>query len=255
MIQSMSTGIIISSFSMVFFFACKTNEIEECSYKYLESFVEESKVKDGSKMAGTIKMEANFKKLGATTAEIQLVDTTFLKLKDVITKRESIYETKFIQKHNAAVHVLCALDREYENETDSIKRDLLFMEKMQKRTEYFNYFLKGEILQNLEEVPENTPVNTPIEEKILSTPDKDGTNKVPKKVVKRNHKEDDSDLIIITPYKYGETKITSLSRNSGQININNSGSSVPLGVRKGDLIIITFSSGKTKEIVYDGTNL
>ena len=61
--------------------------------------------------------------------------------------------------------------------------------------------------------------------------------------------------ILLTPDFFGEVRITKVYRNGTMININNNGASVPIGLRKGDKIVIEFSSGNLKKIKYNGSNL
>jgi hypothetical protein len=116
----------------------------DCPYEALVSIEETEKLKEGSTLTGNLEfvIKSNLKKLGEGTATIGGTDTSFLGRVDRIYSERTNYSTEFLETHNSIIQLLCAIEKDLKDtSTSETVKELLFREKIEKRTQYFNFLL------------------------------------------------------------------------------------------------------------------
>lgn len=121
-----------------------TKEASSCSYEKLVSESVQTNSTNGHKVSLEIegKILANIKKLGAVEGKFRASDSIYLNLVSEIKKQTVNYSDEFLATHNAIVQILCDIENQLKDSTlNTEQRAKLFQEKMDRRTEYFDFLL------------------------------------------------------------------------------------------------------------------
>jgi hypothetical protein len=146
------TIIIISAFLI---YSCKSDQhtsekatsSSDCPYQEIEISENNEQYNDGNKFSGGIKinLESNMellKKNGKGEITIEVSDTTILNNVAKQISKKTLYSANFMETHNSIIQILCSIEKDLQDTTlSSITRDALLIEKVKKRTDYFNFLL------------------------------------------------------------------------------------------------------------------
>lgn len=117
----------------------------ECSYQELNSINNSETSKNGNTANGSVEftIKSNLEKLGKIELGINASDTLDVERVDKILKASTSYSTEFFERHNSIVQILCDIEKDLKDTTLSLSsRELLFKEKIEKRTQYFDFILE-----------------------------------------------------------------------------------------------------------------
>lgn len=146
---------------LIFIMLTSCKKEEECVYKSLVNTSSRTQVKNGSLATGIImaNIKANLKKLGMADVQIKLMDSSFFDLKNEITNKEVVYDYEFMRIHNTIVQILCDIEHDLKNETNTNRKNALLKDKILKRSEYFDFILKASSKDSNITSPESVPKN------------------------------------------------------------------------------------------------
>jgi hypothetical protein len=149
-----------------------TKEASSCSYEKLVSESVQTNSTNGHKISLEIegKILANIKKLGDVEGKFRASDSIYLNLVSEIKKQTVNYSDEFLATHNAIVQILCDIENQIQDSTlNTEQRAKLFQEKMDRRTEYFD-FLLGKASKTTIPPPTDNPTTSDAEKTKKPTP-------------------------------------------------------------------------------------
>jgi hypothetical protein len=160
---------ILIAISALLIYSCKSDQHTsekatssfDCPYQKIEISETNEQHNDGSKLSGGIKinLESNtelLKKIGKGEINIEFSDTTVLNNITKQISKKTLYSANFMETHNSIIQILCSIEKDLQDTTlSNISRDALLIEKIKKRTDYFNFLLSSR--DSITSEKKNTP--------------------------------------------------------------------------------------------------
>ncbi len=110
-----------------------------CSFEFLEKSTINSKRQSGNTARIDATINGNLNKFASLNGKLSISDTFFVKRIDVSEYEMKDYTTEFMQKHNAIINVLCAIEKQLEvgKISDSLRLEIQ-LNLIEKYNQYFN---------------------------------------------------------------------------------------------------------------------